>query len=151
MNAWWKPAARGFAFGVLMIVLGMLCTCGCDFTILAIFTAPAIGLSYVGIPGDGLLFFLSPLWWAVMFLCATRPTRKALYGFIAGQCIHFAVAIRVVIESSCWSELASDFVSNLMAFFILSTCFGTYFAGHAFLIWLRMRANRAQKKGEYMT
>jgi len=147
MNSWWKAvafAAGGLAFGVLMFVLGGFCSSMCDWTLLCVFTAPAVAPDLLGIHGAVVvLFFLSPLWWAAMFLCAAWPTKKALYAFIAGQCIHFAVAIWIVIEENYWVNLASAWEYIPMKFFIRLSCITIYLAGHTFLIWLRLRANRA--------
>jgi len=148
MNTWWKAvgiAVLGLAFGALMFGLGMLCAHGHDFALLLIFTGPVFGLQFMGVPGPIVMLLLSPLWWPAMFLCAAWPTRKALYCFIAGECLHFAVVIWVVIGWSYWCELAYDWEYSPTRFIIRSTCFAIFLAGHVFLIWLRLRANRALK------
>lgn len=147
--SWRKAAAIGLAFGALMIGLGALCARGHEFILLCIFTAPAIGLvEAVKISGIEKLLLLSPLWWTAMFLCAALPAKKALYGFIIGECIHFAVVIWIAIERELWAELASDWKEPcaLDDFFTRLTCIGIYLAGHVFMILLRLKANHVNPK-----
>jgi len=88
-----------------------------------------------------LLLFLPPFWWAAMFLCAAWPTKKALYGFIVGECIHFAVAIWVAITWDLWGELACNWEYDPGDFLIWLICLGIYLAGHVLMVFLRLKAN----------
>jgi len=121
----------GGVFGVLILFFAVASTGGHSSGLFYWFTAPFGGLGFPWI------FLLVPLWWALLFFLAVRPTTGARLCFIAGECIHFLVAIFSLTKSSAYSHSSNDFPFILILFFIYMI---PYIFGHVYAIRLMLRS-----------